>query len=206
MKYLLQAAIGGSVAVAIAAIPAQAATVKTTTTPPGGGTIANSAYAIDNLEVTVDGVTSTYNVDFEFGPFTGTPNGVYNPPVAFGLNDALGRGNAILTAISEYAPAVSQFVDNTPIFGTNTPSQVYIPIALASVTVGNNVDNQVAICSIGGICDVNQFQNPNGNVMYAKFTEVTGGNTAIPTPAMIPGLIGMGAATLRRKKRVVQAG
>jgi hypothetical protein len=47
-------------------------------------------------------------------------------------------------------------------------------------------------------------RNGGGNQpVYAVFSQVP--STAIPTPALLPGLIGMGVATLRKKKKAQEA-
>jgi hypothetical protein len=195
MKVNFSLVLLGAVAASAIALPAQAATVRTTNTNVGGNVEPVAAYRVEG--VAFDGVT--YNVDFDHGSF----NEVYNPAQYFGASLATGLGNAIITALN--AANVTRVVEQIGIntYGQDIKTEFYIPIA-APVGVGA-ADNRVAFCTIPTICNSDRFQNPNGPVMYAKFSAATTppdtGTTPVPTPALIPGLLGMGLAAMRKKQQ-----
>jgi hypothetical protein len=202
------AAVLGAAAASVFALPAQAATVKATAI--GGST--STSYAAYRVEgVTYNEVT--YNVDFDHGTFdvlygAGAPR--FDPAFANGI------GNAILTALaaptslfvdtmSKPLAPITQLIDglsNTPAgFGTDVKSQFYIPI-IKSPSIGNGVDNTAFCVTSNPVSATNCGTTPQdvgGAVMYAKWEVVP--NDTVPTPALLPGLLGLGLAALRKKQQ-----
>jgi hypothetical protein len=212
MKVNFSLVLLGAVAASAIALPAQAATVRTTATPPGGGTTALSAYGIDAVEVTFGGTTSLYNVTFE----RDSRANIYgNPTPEYGLfADAIGE--AIVTALRlnpvSAGGAITSLVDitqTTP--GTNVPTDFYIPQSNTNtVNPVNTNERLLTHCFTARTTDACDINLANGRdqdepLMYAKWGEgipINPGTTpGVPTPALIPGLLGMGLAAMRKKQQ-----
>jgi hypothetical protein len=207
MKVNIALVFLGAVTASAIALPAQAATVNKTTST---STIATSITGVD-----VGG--TLYNIDFDKRAFTTVyaglinttpddrnvlplPGGTPDPTAAGDLqrfNLAKNLGNAILVALN--AEGITQIFDATA--GSNNLTQFYIPYT-KNTNTGQTSENLVAICVVPGTvaCTGQSFSNTD-NLMYAKWTPATGNVPAAPTPALIPGLMGMGLAALRKKKQ-----
>jgi hypothetical protein len=187
----------GATAIAVTALPSQAATVKTTTTNNNGTGIINpAAYRIEDLAVN----GSNYNVSFKFGAFdtvyAGNPN-----PFSGSFADALGA--SILAALSGQA---SQVIADVPGFTSGTFTTFFIPKSPIGTNPGQDTFLECFTANGSGCSarDRSDSQRASDGVMYATFAPAAaapGGGTNIPTPALIPGLLGMGF-TAWRKKRV----
>jgi hypothetical protein len=219
MKVNISLVFLGAVAASAIALPAEAAIF---TTPSGASVAVNSidgstalseqgAYKITNLQVnyvTDPSKSGLYNIDFNFGSFFGlygTPAGTQPAPgaytdptlpypVAAGFADSL--GSAIELALSQ--------VSVVKIFnGGGVKQEFYIPKAFAAQN--SNQDTFLkCVTTTGGACN-NENISPESfnNVYFAQYTKTgdipTGNN--VPTPALIPGLLGMGLAALRKKQQ-----
>lgn len=196
MKNMIALTLLGVAASAAIALPAQAATVKTTTTN-GGGTLGGpAAYRIEGLAV--DGMN--YDVSFNYGSFYGLYG---NPPApgTYAGNFADSLGLAILTALG--AQAVTQLVPaNITGFGPNVLTEFFIP--KSEIGQNPNQDTFLQCFTSRGDCPIqNRDPAQNDSVLFAQFvpsTTTPGGATDIPTPALLPGLVGMGLAALRKKR------
>jgi hypothetical protein len=219
MKVNISLVFLGAVAASAIALPAQAAVLTTTTNV--GGTVTTAAYQVTGVTVSAAPAT-TFTIDFDHGIFAPTPAGVTannKTTVYNGILPTLPSG-AALTAVSAKAfgdailaelraAGVSSLVEktsNTPTFGQDIKQQFYIPYAVGPNGPG---ENRVAYCDANsaiGItnCNIDLIQNVTGEVMYAKFTPATG-TVPVPTPALIPGLLGMGLAAMRKKKQAAVA-
>jgi hypothetical protein len=212
MKVNISLVIFGAVAASAIALPAQAATVNSTTIPPGGGTIARSAFSIDNLLVG----GNNYNVTFEYD----TRANVYGLPTPEYGAFADTIGEAIVRALRENpigeGGPITSLIDSTPtVPGTNTVTEFYIPQSNNDpddlLLPPNSNERLVTHCyttfPLDAACGSDARSRTQDDVlMYAKFTPTgstpTPGNP-IPTPALIPGLMGMGLAARRKKKQAV---
>jgi hypothetical protein len=228
MKVNISLVIFGAVAVSAIALPAQAATVFGTTSNVGGTITPAAAYRIAGLNVTDGSVTTSYDVDFEYGEFNtifpaATPQ--VNPRY-FANADQVGE--AIVAALRNPTSLIVNGISVTPIssitrvidrlnnssnpntfsatdsFSREVVNQFEIPISPAV----NGGENFLSICEVGGVLTMactQESRGINGLLMYAKFTPTgitpTPGDPSVPTPALIPGLLGMGLAALRKKKQ-----
>ncbi len=209
MKVNMALGFLGTVAVSAIVLPAQAATVHRTTVNVGG-TITTAAYQITGLDVS----GTLYTVDFDHGEFT-TVFPATSTQYFGGLADQVRE--AIVSALN--GQGIGSVVERLTIGTAATPatygqdilSQFEIPIAVGQ----NNGENSLAICNVGGAFNAACASEPrgiNGPLMYAKFTATgsttvpttgptTGPNPSIPTPALIPGLLGMGLTAMRKQQR-----
>jgi hypothetical protein len=226
MKVNISLVFLGAVAASAIALPAQAATVFTTTTknasitsPPESFSPA-AAYRIEG--VSIAGSSTLYNVDFNHGTFESSsvtdPNdsSVYNDilptlPPAISLTETAAQranriGSGILSALQ--TAGIGHVIERTSstTFGRDIVREFFIPFAQRT-DPGQLSDNLVAFCTIPlppqapNPCDTTtQFKNKNANIMYATFTAANSGPN-IPTPALIPGLLGMGLAAMRKKQQ-----
>jgi hypothetical protein len=185
-----------AVAASIVVLPAQAGVL--TTTKNVGGNISTAAYRIEGLTVG----TLTYDVDFKHGEFnTIFPTGSQQ----YFNDDADVIGEAIVAALNGAGAVhvINRISAMPDVFGENAVNQFQIPIALGQ----NNNENFLSICEIGGVLTMACHPEPRsmgGSLMYAKLSAATAAssNTPVPTPALMPGLLGMGLATLRKKQAV----
>jgi hypothetical protein len=207
MKVNISLVFLGAVAASAIALPAQAATVVNKTTVPAysinppnpPGTVALSAYSVEG--VVAGG--NTYNVDFAFNTRT---NLYGNPSIEYGsFADTI--GNQILLALNTDLPKVAQLIDNdAPDQGRNTPTRFYIPKLNTRLNSANQNERTVLVCVLGeaSCTDTYPDKNQNDALMYAKFSAATTpapGTNGVPTPALIPGLLGMGLAAMRKKQQ-----
>jgi hypothetical protein len=201
MKVNISLVFLGAVAASTIALPAQAATVKTTEFTLGNTPMSAAAYAIDGVDVPGVG---TYNVTFEYG----TRASVYGLPTPEYPNaDAI--GNAIISALKSVS--ISLITDRTlPDLNNNTPTDFYIP--KSNTLLGSpglppdqqNNNRLVANCYTGTLnscIDLQRSATQDDKLMYAKFSPIAGNVPQAPTPALIPGLLGMGLAAMRKKKQ-----
>jgi hypothetical protein len=218
MKFnIALAAVFGAAAASVFALPAQAATVFSTTTNVGG-TVSAAAYQIQALSVG----TSTYTVDFNHGIFDASPetnpndSSVYKgilPTLSSGAAltaaDAQTIGKAIVDALNAAGVvSVVERINPAPTYGRDIVNQFYIPF-VTNPNLGQASENLVAFCTIANPyltgpnspCDATQSLSKTANVMYATFTAVPN-STAVPTPALLPGLVGLSLAALRKKQQV----
>jgi hypothetical protein len=190
------AAVLGVAAASMFALPAHAGVLTTPTNV--SGTVGNGAFGVDNL--LADG--KTYNVKFNYGKF----DVLYGNPSAPGsyAGDPFGpnMGIAILKALNTYSPKVTSLVNaNLASFGSSVLTNFYIP----EFSTGQNGITQVVFldCALGNTActPTTRSANQNGtdNLLYAQYMEVPG-NT-VPTPALLPGLLGLGLAALRKKQQ-----
>jgi hypothetical protein len=221
------AAVLGIAAASVFTLPSQAATVfattkknidKVSTVTPA------AAYRIEGVSVSgVSGVS--YNIDFDYGKYeTLYSSGLPSLPGATSTTTDLQKatlannlGVAILAALanptalfvdgaSETPTSITRLIDqltsNPPpgTFADQVLNPFQIPFAQKPNPGGTTIENFVAICTVpGSTCDTTQSKNINDNLIYARFTEVP--TTAVPTPALIPGLLGLGLAALRKKQQ-----
>jgi hypothetical protein len=177
------AAVLSVAASAVFALPAQAGVLITPTNAGGSVGDPGAAYGIDGLEV--DG--TTYDVRFNFGSFYGLYG---NPPAA---------GDAILAALS--GQSITKLVEaNVASYGSNILSNFYIP----EFSTGQNPNQATFLNCVTGAtaCSTTpNYRDPSqsDSVLFAQFTAVPN-TTAVPTPALLPGLMGLGLAALRKKK------
>jgi hypothetical protein len=206
----------GATALSLAALPAQAASVFSTTSNVGGNVEPAAAYRIEGLTVG----STTYNVDFEHGEFI---NIFPSAPQYFANADAVGE--AIVSALRTPTALFVNGVATTPIvpitrvidqltlspdatFGRDVVAQFHIPLSPPLTSGGNHF---LSVCEVGGVLTTacgDQPRDLNGQLMYAKFSAADpggGGTTPVPTPALLPGLLGMGAAMLRRRNQAQAA-
>jgi opacity protein-like surface antigen len=186
MKVNISLVILGAVAASAIALPAQAAVLTTT---PGG----SIAYGITDLNVS----GTPYNVSFKLGTFNDVYSGVANP---FAGSFAEPLGAAIITALGG-----KQLTSNVTGFNTGIYETFFIPKS----ATGTNPDQDLFLeCFTTGSngCparDRSDNQRGSDRVLYATYqvssTTPTGNN--IPTPALIPGLLGMGLAAMRKKQQ-----
>jgi hypothetical protein len=190
-----RAAVLGVAAASMFALPAHAGVLTTPTNV--GGTVGNGAFGVDNL--LADG--KTYNVKFNYGTF----DVLYGNPSAPGsyAGDPFGpnMGIAILKALNTHSPKVTSLVNaNLASFGSSVLTNFYIP----EFPTGQN-SNQVRFleCALGNadckIADRGANQNSDDKVLYAQYMEVP--KDTVPTPALLPGLLGLGLAALRKKQQ-----
>jgi hypothetical protein len=199
------AAVLGVAAAAAFALPAQAGVLVTPTNAVGPVGSLGAAYGIDGLEV--DG--TTYNVRFNFGTFNAL-YASYNPSASAYAEAPLGRnmGAAILTAIN--GQSITNLVEaNVANYGNNILSNFYIP---EFSTGPNSSQSTFLSCVLGATACANPsnyFPYPNqlatDTILFAQFTAVANSATAVPTPALLPGLMGLGLAALRKKKQAINA-
>lgn len=201
MNNLKWAIAVGATVVAFSALPSQAATISTTTMNSTGGTISPSAYRIENL--LVDG-SSYYDVQFDYGSFHGL-YGNPTPDSAYAGTFAKTMGDAIVAALQD--GSIEQIIDTT--FTSGPQTDFYIP---ESPTGLNSNQHLLAHCFTtadarslpapsSDFCnDSNREPSQSDSVLFARFSEASAPPTAVPTPALLPGLLGMGAAVLRRRK------
>lgn len=210
MNSLKWAIATSSIALSCIALPAEAASVVRST--KFSDQTNEAAYAIEGL--VIDG--TSYDVTFNKGTFFE----LYGNPVRTGTysgSNAEKFGQGILTAL--VAKGIDSLVgenllpNNSGIF-----QNFYIPksesgpnpgqhLLLECFTVQSLCPNESPV--IGGILDPNnRASDPSnsGSVIFAQFAVSPGapgggGPTAVPTPALLPGLLGMGATVLRRKKK-----
>jgi hypothetical protein len=231
MKVNIALVFLGAVAASAIALPAQAATVFSTTVK-GGGPIAYQIKELDvNGQLyNVDFDHGVFDPSSSLNPATASVyNGVFPtlPPAISATETPLQRANRIGAAIlavlatptslvnydaagnittrTGSIPSITQVIERintitTPwTFGGQTPSELYIPVS----DNPTSVEHLTAYCVIPGGCqEAGTGRNPANDLMYAKFTPVTVTGT-VPTPALIPGLLGMGLAALRKKKQAV---
>jgi hypothetical protein len=213
MKVNISLVIFGAVAVSAIALPAEAAAVfgtdKKTPTDTFGPPAA--AYRVDG--VIYNGLS--YNVYFDHGSFNdlyGVGASRFDPAFANGIGTEILAALANTTEISvegrsrNIPSRITQLIDGWdnalavfgPNFGPDLKSQFYIPITPATGSVDNT-----AFCTVLQTCNTTP-QNENGPVLYARWgepTPVNPGDPSVPTPALIPGLLGMGLAALRKKQQ-----
>jgi hypothetical protein len=182
-QFLTGALVMGAMAIGsfVSIDAAEAATLVTN----GGGDV----LGIEDLLVG----TTTYDVDFK--------NANYQ-----NLFEAQGEPNLFLgnqTGAQTAAAAINAFLTSSLQFGSiflGNASSYLIPYALN----GNTVN---AVLSSGNpwIASLSTApKNGGGNQpVYAVFTEVP--STAVPTPALLPGLVGLSVAALRKKKQAAEA-
>ena len=182
-----------AIAVAVP-LPAQAASVLTTN-QNAGGTIATSAYGIDGLVVG----TNSYDVRFNYGSFSA----LYGNPVpssAYAGSLASDLGNAIVAELQ--ALGIQQVVsDNLTDFGTHVLSEFFIPQSEMGQNPNQALFAHCFTTQASPACnDENRDPSQNDSVLFAQFTTAAA-PAPIPTPALLPGLLGMGATILRRRKQ-----
>jgi hypothetical protein len=197
MKVNISTIIFGTVAISAIALPAQAAMVnRTTTNPNGGGTISAAAYSINGLDVTGFG---TYDVTFKYGTynnvFAGDPNSVAGTL-------ATPLSNAILGILGQSDQVISTFANLT----SGPQTSFFIPKALVQAPNGNDV--MLDCSTFSDSCTSGEraiSQRGDDSVLFATWKTATvqapTGSTPVPTPALIPGLLGMGLAALRKKQQ-----
>jgi hypothetical protein len=206
MKVNISLVVLGAVAASAIALPAQAATFVTQQI---GTNPADIAYTKIN-DLTVNG--ANYNVSFNFGSFFSVygggsqpPNSAYTDPalspypLPAGFGDALGA--AIVNALPNGAKILAANIANG---GSNVQTEFYIPKSLAAQNP--NQDTFIQCFTTNDFCkqeNVSDGNNPQ-NVYFAQYTPATGNpatGTPVPTPALIPGLLGMGLAAMRKKQQ-----
>jgi hypothetical protein len=185
-RYFLTGALAMG-AVAIGSLVAIDAAEAATLVINGGGKV----LGIDALQVG----STTYNVDFDNANFTSL-FGPQNPPSTLPTfwQDPSGA-QTVANAINAFLTSSSQFGS---IFLGNAASYI-IPYDLT----GNGNNTVQAVLSSGNPWVASLATAPrNGGKnqpVYAVFAEVP--STAVPTPALLPGLVGLGVAALRKKKQ-----
>jgi hypothetical protein len=200
MRIQISALVLGAVAASAIALPAQAATVKTTTTNVGGDLGGPAAYRIEGLNV---GGTN-YDVNFDYGSFYGLYG---NPPAPSSYAGAFADqlGAAILGALGS-VPVTKLVAANVTGFGTNVLTEFFIP--KSEIGQNPNQDTFLQCFTSSGTCPIqNRDPAQNDSVLFARFAPAAvtggggGGGAAIPTPALLPGLIGMGWTAMRKKRQ-----
>jgi hypothetical protein len=189
--FLTGALVMGTVAIgSLGAIDAAEAASLVTN---GGGKV----LGIDALQVG----TTTYDVDFNNANFTSL-FGPQNPPnnLPTFWQDPSGA-QTVANAINAFLTSSGQFGS---IFLGNAATYL-IPYNLS----GNGNNTTINVVSSSGnpwnAIVTTAPQNGGGNQpVYAVFTEVPT-STAVPTPALLPGLVGLGVAALRKKKQAAEA-
>jgi hypothetical protein len=192
------AAVLGVAAASMFALPAQAGVLVTPTNAGGPVGSPGAAYGIDGLDV--DG--TTYNVRFNFGTFNAL-YGSYSPSASAFAGSPLGSnmGAAILQALN--AESITKLVEaNVANYGSNILSNFYIP----EFSSGPNPNQSTFVsCVVGATACANPsnyFPYPSqlaqDTVLFAQFSKA---DNTVPTPALLPGLVGLGLAALRQKKQ-----
>ena len=156
--------------VAIAAAPAQALVISTSIGQYDVTTVTGSWNTLQNQLRTQPWFTGDLN------PATPDNDSALAVEFAGLINDDLGLPN-----LASFAPFFA-FGTNTPITGSSTPNDV-----------GYGVYSQFFPLGTAGLIGSSLLDTP---FTWAVATPVT----AIPTPALLPGLIGMGVAVLRKRK------
>jgi hypothetical protein len=218
MKVNFSLVMLGAVAASAIALPAEAG-VLTTSNAPNGSSIELSATGITGVTVG----STTYDLTFEYGMRTEV-YGATTPEYGLVTNvDALGE--AILAALRGPGGA-SSLIDSTPTASrfndTNTLKDFYIPkfnqltgVALYSALPINqqNENRLLTQCftadpniSPSDTCiDRTRSVGQDDPLMYVKLgasrPTTPGTDPSIPTPALIPGLLGMGLAAMRKKQQ-----
>jgi hypothetical protein len=193
MKVNISLVFLGAVAASAIALPAQAATVVNKLT---SGPFTGAAYSIDALDVTGYG---TYDVTFKYGTynnvFAGDPNSLANA-LAKPLGDAI---VGVLAPSNQVISTFANFISDGP------RTSFFIPKALLQQPNGNDVF--VECLTSTDTCTPRERgvnQRADDKVLYAtwKTTTTPPGNVPqAPTPALIPGLLGMGLAAMRKKQQ-----
>jgi hypothetical protein len=206
MKVNISLMVLGAVAASAIALPAQAASLVPQQI---GSNAADIAYTGIN-DLTVNG--ANYNVRFNFGSFFSVYGGGSTPPtsaysdplltsypVPAGFGDALGL--AIVNALPNGAKILAANIANG---GTDVQTEFYIPKSLAAQNP--NQDTFIHCFTTTDTCpqeNISVGNNPN-NVYFAQYSAATTpppGTNGVPTPALIPGLLGMGLAAMRKKQQ-----
>jgi hypothetical protein len=119
------------------------------------------------------------------------------------------------TEATAFAKAAATAVGNTFGFVNGSP---FSPLAGAgqasiffnynrSLNTINNVEQIVGWSWRSGLNEAGIYGAfANGSFTYAKATLIKHESEPIPTPALLPGLIGMGAAALRKRKQEAEVG
>jgi hypothetical protein len=186
-KQFLTATVIGAVAIGsmVAIGEAEAATLVT-----------NGAGKVTDLNGLLVGST-TYDIKFENANFNSLfdISGSPKPAPTFWGNQ---------TGAEVAADAINSFLNTNSVAATaflGNAVGYLIPFASGS---GNNITSIYSTGTPWSRAVANFAQNGGGNQpVYAVFSQVP--STAIPTPALLPGLIGMGVATLRKKKKAQEA-
>jgi hypothetical protein len=135
-----------------------------------------------------------YDVKFAPANYNGTFNGKPDPTF---LGNETGATNAVNAIVSFFN---AQNVESGAF--PSSPDTFYVPFAVA----GDKAQDLVSVI-VGSYSNPNWIRSgplSNGDterrdqLNYAVFTA---SSTAIPTPALLPGLIGMGITALRKKKQ-----
>jgi hypothetical protein len=201
------AAILGVAASAVFVLPAQAGVLVTSTNAGGSVGDPGAAYGIDGLEVN----GTTYNVRFNFGTF----NALYASSSASAYAGApLGPnlGIKILEALSGQfngipsGPSIPKLVGaNVTGYGTNILTNFYIPEFNTGPNLGQSTFLSCVVGATACADPSNYFPDSNqlatDPILFAQFIPVASSATAVPTPALLPGLMGLGLAALRKKKQ-----
>jgi hypothetical protein len=210
MKVNISLVFLGAVAASTIALPAQAASLIPQQI--GSNTSDIGYTGINNLSVTYLGTTSNYNINFKLGSFFGLygggnqpPDSAYTdaqlpynsqmlPPMAAGLGEILGA--AIVAALPGGAKIVTAA-------GTEVKTEFYIPKALAAQN--GNQDTFLHCYTSSDTCPPD-FADASTlkDVYFAQYTKtdnLPNNPPGVPTPALIPGLLGMGLAAMRKKKQ-----
>jgi hypothetical protein len=191
MKVNISLVLLGAVAASAIALPAQAGVLTTTPT-------SNIAYAITDLDV---GGTS-YNVSFKLGTFDNVYSGIANPfPTPENFANQL--GTSILGVLSG-----KQLTSNVAGFGAGIYETFFIPKSPNGMNPGQDLFLECFTMNGNGCPqrDRSDSQRASDSVLYATYqisssTTPTSPPPAIPTPALIPGLLGMGLAAMRKKQQ-----
>jgi hypothetical protein len=170
---------------------------------------AEAATLVQNGGGTVTGIngltigTSSYNVDFNNANFTSLFGSTGTSPQPTFWQNQTGAQDAA-NAINSFLTGQNQLGN---IFLGNANSYL-VAFNLIPPSKGNGPGTVAGIKGLSGNPWTSSFvddvpQNGGGNQpVYAVFSAVP--PTAIPTPALLPGLIGMGLAAMRKKKQAAE--
>ena len=164
--------------------------------------------AINGLDVQ----GTNYNVRFSSTRYNALFEGTGLTPTFLGNETgALAAVNAIVAAFNAVSPIPSGIVDpNLPVFGAQP--FVFVPFA----------KDPTQFAFLGGLVSYKQgtYNNPTQGWITQPFTISQGGDigtsqiaiftanaspSPIPTPALLPSLVGFGVAALRRKQQMAKA-
>lgn len=155
-----------------------------------------------------------FDVDFASQNFNGAFNGSTGDPFFLTSpnpeTDATAAASALIAVLNDQA---NGFVNNpNSTFADGARTGFLIPF-LTTVVQGQGPNNDTVTSIVGIFDSVNGIVNPSGNLLfgqvdagaqafsYAVFTVDEDATAAIPTPALLPGLLGFGMSIVRKRKK-----
>jgi hypothetical protein len=180
-QFLTAAVIG---AVAIGSVVSSSAAEAATLVTNNGNLATGTITGINALQVD----STTYNVSFSNGSY----NGTFGTPTF--LNNQAGAGSAV--------DAINSFLTSTGRFGNvflGNANIYRVPFALSNNLVQAFESSGQSSSNPWAKIVVSNIALDDSKSVYAVFAAVPA--AAVPTPALLPGLIGMGVATLQKRNK-----